>query len=338
MNEGTNMKYCIILIPVLLCNCFWSCKGQSNFGTNLLQKEKEIPLEKVNGRIDHMDVDIKGRKLFVAALGNNSLEVIDLRSGKTLHSITGLDEPQGIGYIPEHNEIFVANGGNGNCYFYNAQTFEQTGSINLGSDADDVRYDSVERKIYVGYGNGGIAVINADTHTKTVEISLPGHPESFQLDKIANQMYVNVPDAKIIAVIDLKQLKVITKWKTNAGANFPMAVDEVQGRVFIGYRHPPELSVLERKTGREIYKIPMSGDSDDVYYDAQTKKIYESGGQGYINIFQEQNSNAFIQVANIQTRSGARTSLLVSSLNLYIVAARAEGNQPASLFIYRTTQ
>ncbi|MEO6289536.1 MAG: hypothetical protein ABIO76_06430 [Ginsengibacter sp.] len=139
---------------------FTSCEGQENFGEKYLQLNKTIALPNVKGRIDHLDVNIKDQVVYMAALGNNSLEIVDLKNGKIVHSIQGLDGPQGVGYIPQTNEIFVANGGNGDCYFYNASTFEKTATIHLSSDADDVRYDSSTQKVYVGYGEGGIAVID----------------------------------------------------------------------------------------------------------------------------------------------------------------------------------
>src|SRR5258708_32671447 len=142
-------------LVLLLCGGFSGCSAQSSYGTDQLTLSKTIPLPKVKGRIDHLDVDLKDGVVYVAALGNNTLEVVDLAKGQLIHSIGGLDEPQGVGYIPQTQEIIVANGGSGDCYFYNARTFEKVATVRLGSDADDVRYDSSERKIYVGYGNGG---------------------------------------------------------------------------------------------------------------------------------------------------------------------------------------
>jgi DNA-binding beta-propeller fold protein YncE len=328
-----NMRILIIAVSVL-CNCFSSCKAQPSFGTDNLSLTKVVPMPGVKGRIDHMDANVKDKVLYMAALGNNTLEVIDLQAGKVIHSIKGLNEPQGVGYIPPTNEIFVANGGNGDCYFYNATTFEKTATVHLSSDADDVRYDAVTETIYVGYGEGGIAAINARTHRQTGDIPLPAHPEGFQLDKATGRMFVNVPDKNMIAVIDLLPLKVIDKWTRNSPtANFPMALDTVDHYVFIGYRHPATLVVLDSKTGKEISSNKMVNDIDDLYFDYQTKRIYVSGGGGYINIFMQANDRVK-QIANIPTKNGARTSLLIPQLKLFVLAER--GN-PARLSIYNTS-
>jgi DNA-binding beta-propeller fold protein YncE len=326
-----------ILISCTVVSSFISCHAQAPFGMDLLKLEKSIPLPNVKGRIDHMDINLKDRILYIAALGNNTVEVVDIQKVKLIHSIAGLDEPQGIGYIPEHNEIFIANGGNGDCYFYNAANFEKTATIHLSSDADDVRYDPATQHIYVGYGNGGIAVIDANTHTQIGDVKLPTHPEGFQLDKAENILLVNLPGKNMIGVINLKSLKLVDKWMSSApSANFPFSVDTINHYSFVGYRRPASLVMLNSKTGKVIISANMVSDVDDVYFDYATKKIYISGGGGFINIFQHEKENSLKQVANIPTRSGARTSLLIPQLKLFILAERAESGKPAEIVIYST--
>ncbi|MFI5192414.1 MAG: YncE family protein [Chitinophagales bacterium] len=327
------------LLLILLCSGFYGCKGQGSFGINLLQLRKTIELPAVKGRIDHLDINLKDQILYVAALGNNTLEAVDLRTGKVIHSIKGLDEPQGVGYIPQTGEILVANGGSGDCYFYDARSFGKTAAIHLDSDADDVRYDSAARKIYVGYGKGGIAIIDPETHKQTGDIKLPAHPESFQIDRQLNLLFVNLPDAHMVAVVDLTRIMVISRWERNEPtANFPMALDSTHHHVFVGYRHPAKLIVFDGKSGKEIGTTAMAGDADDLYYDDKTSSVFVSGGAGSINIFQDQNGTTCKQIAGIPTRSGARTSLLVPHLRLLVLAERAVSGKPADLLIYKISQ
>ena len=327
----------IILIPFLFS--FTSCKGQQPFGENYLQLSKKISLPNVKGRIDHLDINVKEQIVYVAALGNNSLEAVDLKNGKVVHSISGLDEPQGVCYVPQKHEIFVANGGNGDGNFFNASSFEKTGTIHLSSDADDVRYDSASSKIYVGYGEGGIAVIDANTHKQIGDIKLPAHPEGFQIDNTSNLILVNVPGKNMIVLIDMKQLKLINKWSSNSPtANFPIAIDAKQHYAFIGYRHPGTMIVLDERTGKQISSNNMVSDVDDLYFDNEKKRIYISGGGGFINVFQQGGVNVFKQIANIPTRSGARTSLFIQRLKMFVLAERAESGNQAQLLIYNTAQ
>jgi DNA-binding beta-propeller fold protein YncE len=331
---------CILFPGIYLC-AISSCRGQTTFGENYLQLSKVIDLPDVKGRIDHLDINLKDQVVYIAALGNNSVLVVDLGTGKLVHTITGLDEPQGIGYIPQHAEIFIANGGNGDCYFYNAGTFERVATIHLKSDADDVRYDSAHKKIYVGYGSGGIAIIDADSHTVTGDVKLPAHPEGFQGDAKSDLIYVNLPGPDIIGVADIRKLKLSRIISKNyRSGNFPMALDSSGKRLFIGYRHPGKLVVMDAITGNRIYVNDLTNDSDDLFYDEATKRIYVScgggyGSLGYINIFQYQGGNRYRQVANIPTRNGARTSLLVPQLRLFLSPEPAVHKQNAQLVVYK---
>lgn len=323
-----------VILFISLSSCI-SCKGQSTFGEKYLQLQKTILLPNVTGRIDHLAVNIKENIVYVAALGNNTLEAVDLANSKIIHTIHSLDEPQGVGYIPPTHEIFVANGGNGDCYFYNASTYEKTATIHLPSDADDVRYDSASNAIFVGYGEGGIAIIDAKTHRQTADVKLPAHPEGFQIDSKANSLWVNVPDKNMVGKIDLAQLKLVKSWKRDSpSANFPMSIDVSNRRAFIGYRHPAKLVVMDMITGKDITWQNMVSDADDLYYDSNNKRVYISGGGGFINIFQQDAAGSFTQITNILTRSGARTSLLIPELGLFVLAERAVSGNSAKLLVY----
>ena len=325
----------IILLAAILFFFASGCKAQSQ--TNSLQLIEKIPLQDVSGRIDHLSFDNKNKIVFVAALGNNTVEVVDLKNKKVIHSIKDLHEPQGVAFIPENNSLVVANGDNGECDVFNAADFQKTNSIQLGDDADNVRYDATGKKIYVGYGNGGIAIIDAATFKLIGEIKLPGHPESFQINKQEKKMYVNVPDEKQIAVIDLTQNKIIAQWKNiTANANFPMALDEANHRLFIGCRHPSKLLVLDTESGKIISSIDIGGDTDDVFYNPSAKEIYVSCGSGYVDVINQIDANHYTANGTMKTNSGARTSLFISQLHQLIIAAPARTGSSAQLMIYRT--
>ena len=168
-------------LVTLILFLFNGCNAQPQ--TNSLKLIASITLPDVSGRIDHLSFDGKHQLIFVAALGNNTIKVVDLKSKKVVHTIKNLHKPQGVVFIPESNSIFVANGYNGECDVFDANTFQKTTSIKLSGDADNVRYDAVAKKFYVGYGNGGIAIIDAATMKQINSVKLDGHPESFQLAK-----------------------------------------------------------------------------------------------------------------------------------------------------------
>ncbi len=262
-----------------------------------------------------------------------------MKIGKVTGSIRRLNEPQGVAYIQRHQELFIANRGTGECDFYNALTLKKTGAINLTGDADDVCYDAGQDRIYVGYGDDGIALIDAATHKQMGNIALPSHPESFQLDAATDNLWVNLPGSGLIGICNLKQVKMTATWsKLLPRANFPMAYDKDQHRIIVGYRVPARLIVYDSQTGEKLFHVPMVADVDDLYWDPINKSIYISGGGGLINIFRQTADRHYKQIGNIRTRKGARTSLLVPELKLFLVASRAGGDQNATLRIYNIMQ
>jgi YVTN family beta-propeller protein len=295
-----------------------------------------ISLPDVSGRIDHLSFDSKHQIIFVAALGNNTIEVIDLKNKKVIHTIKDLHEPQGVVFIPDAatgGAIFVANGDNGECIFFDANNYRQLSSVDLKDDADNVRYDAETNLIYVGYGSGGIAIINATTMKEVVSIKLDGHPESFQLAKKQNRLYINVPDANEIEVADLTTHSIIAKWKnTNASSNFPMALDENNNRLFIGCRSPARLRMINTETGKDITSIKCSGDADDVFYNPADSLVFVSAGKGFIDVFKA--GKALQHIDHIATSSGARTSLLLSSQKKFLLAVPARFGSPAAVWVY----
>jgi DNA-binding beta-propeller fold protein YncE len=297
-----------------------------------------IPLRNVEGRIDHMAVDLKGERLFIAALGNNTVEVLDLRAGKHIHSITGLHEPQGVGFIPEFNRIFVANAKSGACDVFDGSSFKLIKTIKFSDDADNIRYDPVARRVYVGYGSGALGIIDAASGAQLGEIKLEGHPESFQLEKSGTRIFVNIPTSQKIVVVDREKRAAITAWLTaGATANFPMALDDTHHRLFVGFRKPATLVVFDTESGKAVAHLDSPGDADDIFYDSKRQRIYISGGDGFIGIIQQQDADQYKTLTKIPTASGARTSLFVPELGRLFLAVPHRGAQTAEVRVYEAT-
>lgn len=294
-----------------------------------------IPMPGVRGRIDHLSVDLKGRRLFVSALGNDTVEVLDIASGKDIHSISGMHEPQGVFYVPESNKIFVANGGDGVVSVLDGSSYRQLSTLHLSSDADDIRYDAARKLIFVGYGSGGIAVLNAMTGRGLGTIKLRGHAEAFEVEKGGARIYVNVPSAGEIAVADWNSRSVTARWPMgNFRANFPMAFDRANHRLFVICRRPAELLALDSLSGKVVAHLAVAGDADDVYYDQVRRRIYVSGGQGAISVVDQVDAGHYRLRMSIPTAPGARTSLFVPQLNRFYLAVPRRGGREAEMRVY----
>jgi len=274
--------------------------------------------------------------LFVCALGNNTVEVLDLQKGERVHTITGLGAPQGVAYAPEVDRIFVANDKGGICKIYDGKSFQAVGELNFEDDADNVRYDETRKKIYVGFGSGGIAIVNAPDGKQVGSIKLSAHPEAFQLEKEGSRIFVNVPNSRHVAVIDRDKGEVVARWKTNlAFANFPMALDEANHRLFVGCRLPSKLVVLDTDSGDVVAKVDISSDTDDVFYDSKRHRIYVICGAGKIDVIEQTDPKTYKALTKFDTANGARTGLFVSERDTLFVAVPHRGSQKAEVRAYR---
>jgi DNA-binding beta-propeller fold protein YncE len=311
---------------VLLASCFAQAP---------LRLERAIALPGVEGRIDHLAADVAGQRLFVAALGNNTLEVLDLRAGARLRSLGGLSEPQGVAYVADRDRVYVANGQSGKLEVFDGKTLQPAASIPFGDDADNVRYEPEERRVWVGYGSGALAAMNIASNQKAGEVKLDEHPESFQLEKGGSRIFVNVPKAGHIAVIDRNKLAVIAKWPVRtAASNYPLTLDAANHRLFTGCRKPARILVFDTQSGKLVTDFDCVGDTDDIFFDAARKRLYVIGGEGFIDVFAQKDADQYARIDRIRTAPGARTGLFVPDLNRLFLAVPHRGAQGTEIRVF----
>jgi hypothetical protein len=279
-------------------------------------------------------VDVEHRRVFVAELGNGSVDAVDLSSGET-HRIEGLKEPQGLAYLPQRKELVVACGGDGAVRFFDANSLAPLGSIALGDDADNIRADPSTGNIIVGYGSGALAIVDPAGRAVVRTVALPAHPEGFQIDGGRRTAYANLPDARRVAAVDLEAGRVSAAWPASHGANFPMALSRTTAMLGIVYRSPSRLVLVDPSAGAVRQDLPACGDADDIFFDDERHRIYVSCGAGQTDIF-EQSGGAYVAAGHVATRPGARTSLFVPALdNLFVAAPAGVTSSDAALLVYR---
>lgn len=271
--------------------------------SSVLSLTTHIPLPNVKGRIDHASVDLKGQRLFVAAVANHTLEVIDLKSSQRVRTIPDLEEPQGVYYDASTNRLFVACGGDGVTNVYDGATFKLIASHKFPDDADNIRYDARTKQVIVGYagakqlrkreeGTGGLGFL--DTNGKLIrEIVIDAHPESFRLEEKGNRLFVNVPDKQEIEVVDLAKNAVVARWPVTASKNnFPMSLDEARHRLIVAAWMPPRLLVFDTNSGKQVASAEVSGNSDDLFYDASKGRVYVPTQMGFSRRFTAKRSRS----------------------------------------------
>jgi hypothetical protein len=299
-----------------------------------LMLEAKIPLGDVRGRIDHMAVDLARRRLFVAELENDSVAVVDLDGSGVMRVITDVKRPQGLGYLPSTDTLFVANGGDGSVRMFQGNEYRAVERLHLGGDADNVRVDAAVERVFVSYGAGALAIIDAPSRSKIDDIGLTAHPESFQLDRRTNRIYVNDPEGQSIVVVDRATGRPSAIWPTGNATNFPMALDEASNRVLVVFRNPAKLVVFAASNGTVVTDADTCADADDMFVDAKRRRLYVSCGDGFLDVFST-DGGAYRRLARVTTVAGARTSLYVPELDRLFVAARATAEAPAAVWVFR---
>ena len=302
--------------------------------------ERSIELPGVEGRIDHLAVDLARGRLFVAALGNDSVEVVDLGAGKHLRSLGGPQEPQGILYLAELDRMVVACGESGTCDVYDGETFERVQRVEVGADADNLRYDPRSKSLWVACDAGALVQVDPTSWKTTARVALPAHPESFQLDRDEARAYVNVPGAHALVVVDLAAHAVRATWPMDeAGANFPMAIVPREGdagaRLLVGCRSPAKLVLRALPDGGPAGALDLSGDTDDVFYDARRRRVYAACGEGALDVFARDEQGAFHPLTKLATAPGARTALFVPERDQLLLAVPQRAAQRAEVRVYR---
>jgi YVTN family beta-propeller protein len=297
--------------------------------------EAKIPLGDIAGRMDHLAFDPARQRLYVAELGNNTVGIVDAKTGKLARTVSGFEEPQGIAYEPTTDTVYVANAGDGSVRLFRGEDFAPIGQIPLGEDADNVRLDASTHRVYVGYGSGALAVINPVTRRKVAEVPLQAHPEGFQLDPAGDRVFVNVPDAGQIAVVSRVTSEAVASWPTSSlHANFPLALDIPNERVISIFRHPARLEALDMRTGRSLAGSEVCSDADDVFVDAGRHRVYVICGEGFVDTFDSSGGN-YARLPPVATSGGSRTGLFVSGLDRLFVAIRASKAEPAAIWVLR---
>ena len=337
-----SIRFRVIFLLVLAVLGWHTAAGQSSSPLSL---ETQIPLPNVKGRIDHLSVDAKGQRLFVAAVENHTVEIIDLKSGTDVRTLTDLVEPQGVFYEPSTNRLFVACG-DGVAKIFDGTSFQVLATFKFTDDADNIRYDERDHEVIVGYagakqlrkreqGNGGLGFL--DLNGKRIgDVIVDAHPESFQLEKSGTRLFVNVPDKQEIEVIDLVKRSVLARWPiASEENNFPMALDESHHRLFIGCWTPARLLVFDTRTGKQIGSAKIAGKSDDVFYDAERARVYVLTSQGSLEVFEQKDPDHYARVARYSTPPGTQTGLFVAESGKLFAAVRRQGDQSAEIRVYQ---
>jgi len=283
-----------------------------------------------------MSVDAARQRLFAPAPSDKLVEIVDLRTGKLLRSLAS-ERPAAARYAPEFDQLYVSSGRY--LYVYGGSDFALIARLDLQSRLDELVYDARSRRLYAGCmtdGQTGIAVIAVPEEKLLMRIPLPASPQGMAVGEAGTRIFANLPDTSRIEVVSVDGRKSVARWGLGGTSdNFPLALDEPNHRLFAACRTPTELIVLDTQSGKVIARVPCVGDADDAWYDALTKRVYVSGGEGRISVVEQQDADHYHLVGSVTTIEGAATSVFSNELNSLYVGVPRRANSPARVLVFR---
>ena len=302
-----------------------------------LELVQTIPLKGKPGGLDHLALDTKRDRLLVANKTNNTLDVVDLKTGALLKQVPNQTGIQGIAFAPEVERVFVGLGTNGLCNVLDADSYKAVKTIKFADDCDNVRYNPKTQLVYVAHAEQSLGVISAKTNALKADIKLPAAAEAFVLEAGRPRAYVAAPSPCQVIVIDTAKNEVLTSYPVKAaGAAHPIALDEAAHRVYLGCRKEPKVVIVDTESGKEVGEAAIPGDVDDLYLDTAKKRLYASCGEGFLAVLKVTDPDHVEVVEKIPTAKGAKTSLYVAETGkLYLAVPRQEGKDGPEVRVYR---
>jgi DNA-binding beta-propeller fold protein YncE len=330
---GRHMHKLIVSLTLLLS---FSAAMAAKASLSLVQT---IPLPEVDGRIDHFAIDVKGRRAFLAALAKNTIEVVDLRVGRVTHTVPGFAKPQGVLFIPEFNELIVASGADGSVKTLDGITLAVIRTANVSLGADAIAYDPRSKEIYVGSGGrdadkeqGDLTIFSAASGARVAALTTDAHAGGSVVETHGEHTFVLVPDDSQVVVLDRKTKAQVDKWTIpGIQKNVAIALDEKSRRLFLGVRSPASIVVLDSISGAVVASVPTVAMLDGLSFDSSTRRIYASGGEGFVDVTRQIDADHYERIARIATGPIARTSVFVPGWHRLYVAVPRDGEHGAEL-------
>jgi DNA-binding beta-propeller fold protein YncE len=297
----------------------------------------------VQGKFDHLGIDQKGGRLFVAAESAHQVLVFDLNSGKYLRSIAGIQIPHAIFVREDLNRIFITDGGAGTLRIYDGRTYALVKAIPLKVDADSIGYDPATHLLYIDNGGGDahetfsmLSIVDTTRSAKVADVKIDGDTlEAMALEKSTPKMYVNNAAKNQVTELDRKNRSILASWPVTMGKrNVAMALDEAGHRLFVASRSGT-VSVFDTGTGKELISLPIGNGVDDLAFDSASKRLYAPcGSDGLIYVYQQRSKDLYTLIGKVPSGPRGKNALLDRQLGRYFVIVPPQGSTPGAVYAY----
>jgi len=289
------------------------------------------------GDFEHFAADVKGNRLFLIAEDHKTVEVLNIRTGGRIHTITGFGQPRAIEYLPDPNSLIVTEGDeeSGAVELVSGSTYQIINKIMLPTNVDGGVYNPVKKYYYVESGGQGqdakthlLSIIDTQSFKRIGDITLPGtKSEAMAIDHAGAKLYVNLRGPDEIGVVDLATRQLVARWPIPEAKNEnALVLDEPNHRLFSASHTPPKLFVFDIDTGKVIASLPCAENSDDMGYDPVRKRIYITG-DGSASVIEQPDADHYVSVAEVPTGYRAKTSIFVPEVNRLYIAVSSRGKR-----------
>jgi DNA-binding beta-propeller fold protein YncE len=329
--------------PLLLTLVFALARTVISQTAPPLDLVRTIPMPGISGRFDSFGVDVKGRRLFVTPLDRKTVEVYDLKAGKLIHSIPGIEKAHAVLYRGDLDEIFVTDGPAGSLKIFKGDKYELVKAVEPLAAPDGILYDPATHYLYIITGGENakldyslISIVDTDKAENLGNIRIEGGTmEEMRLEKSSARLFVVNREKNRVEVIDRKNRTIVTSWPLTLGkVPVGLAIDESAHRLFVGCRSEV-LVVVDSATGKEITGVPISKGNDGLTFDPATKRIYSEANTGAIDVYEETDPDHFRSLGTTPIGTPAKPGLLVPELKRYFVAAPQHDNVDAAILEYK---
>ena len=334
-------KLTVILVTAL---CALGLSGASNAAEPLKLVAKYKMPSDIKGRFDHLGVDLRGNRLFLAAETAHEVLVFNLRTGQYIRAITGIGIPHAIFCREDLNRIYITDGGAGELKIYDGKSYRLLKSVKLKVDADSIGYDPATHDLYIDDGGGDahetfsmFSVVNTTTGEKVADTQIDGDTlEAMALEKSSSRIYVNNRAKNEVSVIDRKRHKLIAGWPVTMGKfNVAMALDESSHRLFIGCRGG-QIVVFDTRTGKELQALPIPKGIDDLIFDSAHKRLYATcgSGNGAVAVYQETDPDHYKSLGEVASAPGGKNEVFVPQLGRLYLTIPPQANAAGEVYVY----
>ena len=273
-----------------------------------------------DGFWDYLNADDATGMLYVSH--GKMVNVVDMKTGKNVATITDVNGVHGIAIAPELNKGFISNGADSNVTVFSTKDFSVIEKVAVtGRNPDAITYEPFSKSIITWNGRSSNAtVIDAKTDKVIQTIPLDGKPEAAVSDGMG-KVFVNIEDKSEISMINVKTWKVEQTWPISPGEGpSGLAMDIVNHRLFSAT--DKLMVILDSETGKVITTVPTGGRVDGAGFDPGLKRAYSSCGEGLLTVVQEETPDSFKVLANVPTKAGARTiSVSAKTHRIYLPTA-----------------